>query len=65
MNIELRHKQMEFLDKCDGTERPGSVYVISDATTKQTLDTCQCAGTASMLLMTTYKDKDVLVLKGN
>lgn len=65
-NQSMRDKQIEFLDSCDSKEQLGreSIYIISDLRTKQSLDTCQCAGTAIMLLSTTYKNINVWVKKG-
>jgi hypothetical protein len=66
MNQKRREQQLEFLDKCDSRESLGktSTYLITCKELKKT-ETCQCAGTAMMLLDTQFKDHDVWVQKVN
>lgn len=60
-NEKQREKQLSWLDKCDSYESLGrsSVYIIK--VDFKVVDTCQCAGTASMLLDTKYKDINVFI----
>lgn len=64
-NQARREKQEEFLIECDSKESLGkeSVYLIKAENGEY--DSCQCAGTAQMLLDTKYKNVNVWLSKGH
>lgn len=63
-DLKRREQQEEFLNKCDSKESLGSEsrYVITCKETGE-MDSCQCAGTAQMLLDTKYAKKNVWIEK--
>jgi hypothetical protein len=63
-NEERRDKQIIFLDQCDTQESLGrsSRYLITVDETGEN-ESCACAGTASMLLETKYKNINIWVKK--
>jgi len=65
MNFDQKKRdlQLEFLDKMDGKESLGvsSCYVIYIK--NKAVDSCQCAGTAMMLLNTKYQNINVFIKK--
>lgn len=64
-NSERRENQLEFLDNQESREALGSqsVYIIKPENGPS--ESCQSAGTASMLLNTKYQNVNVWINKGH